>query len=556
MWEINGYINENAGQEILSDKDFFNQLVEMIKKEEDFLKNNPEHMVMYHAAENNVLQIYYFINLWKQMLMQQKIGNLPVIQDMRIYDFIKKSFDKIEMFLAKMRKNKSNYPDEPFNNIPGFQERAIACNPSLISNSHSTASSSLWWYFKSKNNTRLQTKEIIATFLKILGIDSEERVEDYINLFKEDEEQSQVPDLNNALMQQFFVPYDVAKQSAYMCQIWGEEFFSNELNLSSPDVMKKLIAEPDQFESSFREPRNKIAVRNFGNCPTLSEEISNFRYSGLLQIRYLPGMNDNQTFSYFRNLSKHNGFVKKLLGLISKDFKRHLSSDTLLPETVFNGSLLSSLRLIHKKSYNLEVIFEKQRQLYLGLVENPRAQDYEDITTVSKEEKIRLQERLRETPLLNTSNIVFPFSLCRDLKGYAYFDLIEEALRKKFLESDFYTSPKIPEDLKIIIKGHYDETIAFIKKFSTPDSIDTAWLDISSESYARYKKFVEEAMSSLLFDASKHYFFVSEPRYCDDYLWSFEKGNAIECAFRNARLAKEKVNGHSIDHRFGHVTGL
>jgi len=552
-FETDSEILDDAGNEMLSNKMFFNQLIEMVKNEEKYLKSNPEYMVMYHAAENNVLQIYSFINVWKQIFMQQKIGTLPIINDMRIYNFIKNSFDNIDIFLAKMHKNEHKYPNKVFNNLPGFQERAISCNPSLISNAHSTASCSLWWYFNSKNNERLNTKEIITSFLKILEIDSEDLIERYLDVFKEFLIEGENSTENNALMQQIFVPYEIAKKRAYMCQLWGEEFEANELNLKKTEIMKELISDPLNFEFCFRQPKNKDSVTNFHKTPEFGEEYANFRYSGLLQVRYLSGCDNTPTFSYFRNIEHHNNFVKKLSNLISEDFNRCLSSNVAIPKSIFGETILLSQR----KEYNLEVIFQQQKQLYQGLVENPKPSDYSDIVKSSKEEKIILQGRLSKEPKMNTSNIVFLYSLCRYLKGYTYFDILDEALRKATIESENYNLLKESNPFKKIILDKYNESISFIKKFSTPDSIDTASCrDISSSIYARIREILYNSLKSFAFKDSEYSFFNPEPRYLEEYLWELEKSMAIECVLRNARLAKEKINGHKIDYRLEHVYGV
>lgn len=320
---------DDAGHQICAHSDFLKQIIKAIEQEERFLQDHPHHMVMYHTAELDSLQLYSFINIWQAILTHKSSSTLSKIEELRLYDFMKKSFDDIQVFLQKMRHRKTDA--NIFNNTPGFQERAISCNPSLISNAHSTASSSLWWYFAAKANNRSPKEQIIGDLLKLLGIYSEERVTRYLQLF--DQAQNQEHASPQALLQQNFVPYEIAEKSAYLCQLWGEEFKENEINLASPNNIRDLIHDPLAFEAKLRS--NQEIFTNFGDYESFGDIQNGFNYSNSLQLRYLPRTHEDiVSFSYLRDEDAHQDFVMALRQLILEDYADFLAYGTNLPDFI------------------------------------------------------------------------------------------------------------------------------------------------------------------------------------------------------------------------------
>ena len=98
----------DAGVLILANREFVEQMIEIIEQEENFLRKNHDYMVLYHAAEHNVLQTYSFINLWQARIKEMILTELPVIQEMRLFEFMKQSIESIDVFLIKMRRNRND----------------------------------------------------------------------------------------------------------------------------------------------------------------------------------------------------------------------------------------------------------------------------------------------------------------------------------------------------------------------------------------------------------------------------------------------------------------
>lgn len=545
-WSVDRNRLTEAGNTILSDETFVEQMVQVIENEERLLRQYPDHMVMYHTAEPNSLQLYTFINLWLEILRNQPIHELPVIKELRLYDFMKNTFDDVKVFLLKMRQLRIS-EEVVFNNIPGFPERAIACNPALISNSHSTASSSFWWYFNAKENDRAPIETIIKDMLKMLGIYSQERMDRYLQLFgKEKERLDKSP---QALLQQILVPYSIAEKSVYVCQIWGEEFKSNNINLASPKIIRELINDPILFEQKLR--KNQQAFTNFDECDDFGDIKHGFNYSNFLQLRYLPRNNKEIiTYSYFRSLNAHQQFVTALSQLIREDYADFLAYGSTLPDFVLQDAeatkqtLMSQTRLgifNPKKRLNLYAFEVQQQELYKGLVQNPNKELYGGIIELTQENKAKLQERLRAVNGKESSHSVFTFSLCLYLKGYTYYDLLKEASAAVFLNDKL-----LPQYRK-----NAEETVKFIMEmvdlFSIPSAIKN--VAISSANYHKLYDLLRGRAHKYEYNPQKHQFIQPAGRhhYYEDYLFGLELTSAINSVLMHARLAKKFGYGDDVD---------
>lgn len=293
-------VDNKIRKEMLADNNFVQQLITMVEVENKFLCQNRDSIVLYHGAQSNVLRYYTLINIWIYKL-QSLQGSLQ-LKRMRFFEFMQKSFRDIHFFIKQMRTQPYH---DVFNNRQGFAERAISCNPSPFSNSFCTFFSSLMWYFDSKENERLPLKEF-STFLNILGINRNERWERYMDLFKEDEEAGP-----QGLMQQFFLPQEIAQRKVYLCQGWGEPFLNPEL--MDPLLLFSLISDPENFEKTLKGTK-----QDFSKLSALTYSIpSTFSYADTIQARFL--LTDKmEVKSYVRNPNQHRRFFIKLKPWLTK----------------------------------------------------------------------------------------------------------------------------------------------------------------------------------------------------------------------------------------------
>lgn len=541
-WDLYQSNIHDAGEKMLADVEFVDQLVDMVNEEQAFLSAHPDYFVMYHAAENNVLQLYTFINLWKQLLMGASINMPPDIATLRLYDFIKESFENIETFLINMRKRKDS--KKIFNNVNGFSDRAISANPTLISNAHSTASCSLWWYFQSKSNNRLDASEIIKGFLNLLGINSPERVARYVQFFKREQNTLDQQTVYQGLMQQLFVPFDIVNQKAYLCQLWGEEFkddfdFSNlEFNdISKPEFINNLMTDPVKFEKVLR--KNRKIFSNPGRCLAFWGE--GFKCASVLQVRYLPSNSPRvRKKSYYRNAEAQKSFSERLLQLIKEDFADFLANEYQILDVTIQGAsehkktYQSYLRFHQtRERFSLGIFFLQQKELYHGLVQNPYPRIYGHIIRLDKKSKTQVQYRLRKVFGKQTDNNVFLFSLCRYLKGYTYYDLIREAAVA------VYQSVKDERS-----QQSFEKLMKVVEEFSIPDAMDSA--DINSNSYYQLRVMLLNLKIHTR-DPKKHRFMQPlNEDYAEEWLWQNELGEAVDTVLRYARIAKEQMNGQDV----------
>lgn len=539
-WSTQREVISDAGQNILANEEFFTQLVEMVENEESFLKENPSHMVMYHAAERNVVQLYCFINLWKAMLADLPTDPVTMLRELRLFEFMKDTFDDIEVFLIKMRKA-HNPQSTIFNNLPGFAERAIACNPALISNSHSTASSSLWWYFKAGTSDRSPDEVIISSMLKILGLDTPARKARYLKLF--DQEFQRFAYQPQALMQQIFVPIDLAEKAAYMCQLWGEEFKPSNLKLNKPSLVVSLIADPVGFETKLRE--NAQAFTNYGNCPGFGDTDKGFNYANTLQLRYLPRTDARiVSRSYYRSLAIHQSLMIKLTALIKEDLVEYLANDLEVPDIIVPGALQSKraiyeshdrVRLFKRSSkINVEALYLQQLELYKNLIQNPRPSVYGGIMALDKASKKMIQERLWSS-VKTPPDRFYLYSLCQHVKGYTYYDLLIEAM-----------DALKPSEKPYI--DYYNDNMTYLKEkidlFCIPAATDNVY--ISGNDYQRMRNLLSQ-LEQHSYNPEIHE--LRQPQdgvYYETYLWGYELHYATLTVLNYARLAKENGYGHDI----------
>lgn len=547
----------DAGSKILERGEFLEQLVLMIEQEEAFLQEHPNHMVMYHVAEHSGLQLYTFINVWQAILKGKQITPMPDLSEMRLYEFMKDSFDNIKTLLLQMRK--LDTPNNLFNNIPGFPERALACNPTLISNSHSTACSPVWWYFKAGESGRSPIEPIISEFFKLLGIFSPERSQRYLNLFEQEQQKSDGQP--QALMQQLFVPYDIAQQSAYMCQIWGNEFSKEHVKmpLESPEIIRELIRDPELLEKELRE--HEHAFTNLGSCEGFGDLTKGFIYASIPQIRYLTRTNEDiHTNSYYRSPDLQAQFVQSLMKLVLEDYADYLACGPKLPDSIINGAKAGRKSAIQESNLhrfmpeakpNHEAFFRQQLELYKGLVENPRKDIYGAIVRLNAAAKKEIQLRLRETTGKESNATTHVYGLCRYLAGYTYYDLLKEAA-----EAVFANQPPPPWDyLPANFKDNLTFVMEMIEAFSTPESINT--VPISSGDYERLYSLLHHQLTKHKYNPELHYFLPpiksTDPEYEERYIWSHEFNLALQCVLRYAYQAKEKSYGYDISAGVEHL---
>lgn len=566
-WDnLDKVVIEDAGEQILKNGAFVKHLVEMIQYEEQFLADHPKHVVLYHAAETNSLYLYSFINIWKNILQGKLVGQLSTIQDMRLFEYIKKSFNDIEIFLLRM--NRLREEETPFNYTEGFNERAIACNPTLISYAHSTSSCSLWWYYKAKSNTRAPIEDFLIDFFNILGISSKERINRYKHLF---EHWQKLHSQEQALMQQIFLPLSLAKKTTYLCQFWGEEFKKNSLGLSSPAVIKQLVDDAEHFETSLR--LNKDAFTNFGEL-NFGEANKLFNYAGTIQARYIhayPKLCHIQ--SYFRSPRQHQQFVEALSQLIYEDFSDYLSQGKRIPKCIIKKadlakreicvseesgirfykrplSVITPIRFFKEKTdIAEELLLKQQYNLFLGLVQNPDKSSYGKITKVTQETReklqVRLSAKLKAKELGFMTKRVSLYSLCIYLKGYTYFNLLDEMATGIKLTSPPATSLFNEQKIKQLMQANYNRFMKLVKTYSIPASVDIALCSADYEFLQTMVRRIKSYTARDAFNLERFDYFQPEEGVCyPSYLFNLELNNMVASFMHYARLAKEKYYGY------------
>lgn len=463
----------NEGNEMLADQEFMDQMVGVLEHEQSYLAKRPGTMVLYHAAEFQALQLYTFINLWKNLLKGDFTPGLSVINEMRFFDFMSTSFDDVNAFLSKMReqrvkeseqelKDNNDSLNKYFNYVDGFSERALSCNPSLVHNQYSTSSCTLHWYYRSTLATKTSNKvpigQVLDQALNAMGLFQPARKARYLQFFQfakasiefEADTQPHGED-KQGLLQQIFIPYELADRLAYVCLLWGEELkwksekktgrlqsrleAMRSLDLRLPSSLQMMHKDPSFFELNLSLQHN--AFNNHGSIPDyLNHELKGgFSYSNLLQLRYLHRPDYRiKTFSYFRNPKLFEQFALGLQQLVKEDYADFLVIGYRIPRGVSlviadrHQELRVKLGLPPAQQISTEVLLMEQEALHKGLVQNPSDDHYSDILSVTTQVKGELQKYLNKALFFSPQRPGL-YMLCRYLKGYTYYDLLLEAAK-------------------------------------------------------------------------------------------------------------------------------
>lgn len=535
----------NIADRMISDKPFLNQMVKVIETEQRIVSQNPEIITYYHAAELSALQLYTFLGLWKSALRGRPLNDLKTLNEFRLWDMVIDSTDNIQDFLMGVRKKNQHFPNNIFNNTPGFADRALSCNVGLTMNRHTTASSSLWWYYNSKDIYQsAPLQETIEELLKDLGIYSGERVQRYLRLFENERKYLERENINQTALIQFFLPYSLANKLSYVSQIWGAEFKNNDINLANPEIFKEFNKNPMTFEETLR--RNQSAFENLGDYHDFGKFSNGFFYSDLLQVRFLQSPLQKyegqiKTKVYFRRKELFKNLVKKLARLINQDYAEYLRGDSIIPNYLVHGAQTATenarLELEHIKEtrINDEIYLRIQKELRKGLVQDPNNPEYsETFKNMDRDQKTALQLKLKDVKM-ESRNL---FSLCIYLKGYTYYDILIERLEegKKKLHAAF---PNLPDSVE---KKHV-RTLKLISRFSKMNSIYTE--DISSGQYHEFYNALQSVISETKYDPTKYKFFQPEgPQVYENYLLNAELWTAVNSVRNNAKMAKERGQGH------------
>lgn len=160
---------------------------------------------------------------------------------------------------------------------------------------------------------------------------------------------------------------------------------------------------------------------------------------------------------------------------------------------------------------------------------------------IIKHTKTTLQERLRNITGDISPYPVFPYSLCRYLKGYTYYDLIREAAAMALLDN-----PKILPQYKTLAAQSFDKLMETVDAVSLPSSVNT--INMLGERYLNFYKLIHDKVGKHPFNSHMHQFMQppGKPFYNKD-LWAQEIRTAIDCVLKYARLAKEKGYGYDVD---------
>lgn len=345
---------------ILKDGRFMDQLTQMVYAEEEYLTNQPNYVVMYHAAPGHAMRLYVYLNAWLALLRGEGVDK---INAMRFFDAQVGSYQNIEKFLKAMQeafeKHKKTDPDfVTFNYVGGFGERAIAAVPFLGASRYNASSCSLSWFYDGNrvfgSNEDEVCKKVIASFFHALGIYSKARVERVSELFKADQRQSSIITSQQNVMQQIFVPMGHIDTSAYLCQMWGIPFAASKDDISKPSQLADFSKDPAAFEAKLVE--NDRAFTNPDYHPSFSDAIraraskrsshvenlfsdaeggdsaDNYKYCDALQMRAIlyPGQ-ERIVNSYFRHQDRAEKFVQQMTSQILWDFGDFLLTGHKIP---------------------------------------------------------------------------------------------------------------------------------------------------------------------------------------------------------------------------------
>lgn len=481
----------DAGDRILKDSKFFDQIVSIAQSEQEFLSQHPDHLVLIHTALSNSVHLYSFIQLWREILETGiPSGQIRTISRMRMFDHKTADVTDIHDFLKIIGRNRSdNKPDEIFNNLPGFQDRAIACNVPLTGSPHSTASCSVWWHFDGKDTgDRTPFLAVVEQTLNLLGIFSPERLQRYKNLFETEKKAAEHLGHEQTLLQQIFIPYSEAKKNAYVCQIWREQINRKYSHLSQPEIFKDFCQNPIQFEKGLRNQTQ--AFTNFGDLPGYGNVDSGFLYFNLLQIRSLLSSNSVTYRSFLRYPQLFESFIEKLQSLIIEDYTDFLGTGRKIPDFIFKSS--HSTDKIEEISD--EVLIELQKDIENGFVPKPDDRRYQIWEKVSYDQKARVQEALSKINPQYGGNF-YLYSVTRYLKGYTYFDLLKEAIESVFRDD----------------RKNHDFMMEQIRIFGNPESAKKT--DIDRGHHDRLRGLCYDIRDEYRFNPEKHVILRTDEAY-------------------------------------------
>lgn len=258
----------------------------------------------------------------------------------------------------------------------------------------------------------MNLKEEVVSFLRILGLD-EEYAEEYLNLF------ASMANNQQTLMQQIFLPTDMANKFSYLCEHWGEEF-----NPSAENICCARNVEPScesgliKFEQLLR--RNNNCFNYPEKKPYIKEQndqIIRFfcpDYTGGIQARLVlhPELvKVMRVKSYYFDENQ----AMELRRLLSNLIKKHAEQ---LPKNPKNFTPAGVA----------EIFYKTQKSLRLGYIENIDADSFLELAnTLSLAEKREIHRRLINDKLPLGVKSIFSFS--NYILGYTYYDLLLESVQ-------------------------------------------------------------------------------------------------------------------------------
>lgn len=551
-WDTKLPVSPNPGERMINDRDFLQQMIEAVETEQRVVSQDPNTMTLYHTAELSALHLYAFLGLWKSTLRGKPLSDLKTLNEFRLWDLVSSSTDNIQNFLLGIRRKNRFSPNEIFNNTPGFADRALSCNAGLTFNRHTTASSSLWWYFNSKDaNPRTPLKETVIELLKDLGIYSAERAQRYMRIFESERIELEKKGLNQTAMIQFFLPYSLAKELSYVSQLWGAEYKENNMDLANPEIFKDFNSAPETFEERLRQ--NSSAFTNLGDYKYFGDIKSGFLYADTLQIRFLqtpPQKYKKQikTKVFFRRPEMFQNLVSKLAALVAEDYAEYLRGDNIIPDYLVHGAETATrqarqeLSIQAKESISDEVYVRLQKELRSGLVQDPYHPAYsETFKNMSREQKASIQAQLKGVKM-EGRNI---FALCTYIKGYTYYDLLVEHLDKKKTQT-LTKYPDLARNYAHIIEEIHETEMDVISRFSKMDSAFSE--DISGGAYHQFYNSTQNLIDDTPYVRGQYEYIQPDGlQYYEDRLFHAELWTAVNSVRVNAKLAKERGYGHHIE---------
>ncbi|MDP1601892.1 MAG: hypothetical protein Q8M03_01335 [Legionella sp.] len=176
-------------------------------------------------------------------------------------------------------------------------------------------------------------------------------------------------------------------------------------------------------------------------------------------------------------------------------------------------------------------LYRQQAALYQGEDKNPDKDIYGGIIALSSERKATLQQRLRDVTTKH-SPMIYPYSLCLNLKGLTYYELFKNTIEFIYLNPDLD-----PLEAEAYKKG-YEFLIEVVDSFSLPSAESTT--EMTDKEYNRLATLIRN-LTPLYFYNSKQYEFLHQPprRYYAEQRFAGEVNRAIESVMNHAkRLVK------------------